>query len=101
MSLFSDIPSDQGLKSVVDAVKCLQNRLAKLAGPGPHSLCELGIDDSDYQWLCQWAERLPRGTLSLSRWMAGALVLLLAAEAARRDAQEGHVWPVNAEPLPA
>lgn len=97
MSLFSDLRPDRGLKTVVEAVKRLTDKLTRLQGPGPHSLCELSPDESDYQWLCQWAAHLSCGTLSLSRWLTGALALFLAAEAARREAQEGEVWPFMQE----
>ena len=80
----------------------------------PRSLCEINGDEDDYQWLCGWASYLtPR---HLQRWLydfvarratalqthgvtlsyadaAGCLLLLLAAESARRDASEGNLWP--------
>ena len=80
----------------------------------PRSLCEIKGDEDDYQWLCGWASDLtPR---DLQRWLydfvsrrttalqthgvtlsyadaAGCLLLLLAAESARRDASEGNLWP--------
>ncbi len=94
MSLFSDLPHNQELKGVAKAVMRLQETLAQLPGAGPHSLCELCPDEADYQWLCHWAAHLSCGAVSLTRWLSGALALFLAAEAARREAQEGHVWPI-------
>jgi hypothetical protein len=94
MSLFDGLPPDNGARTVVDAVKRIEDQLARLPGPGPHSLCEVGASEADYQWLCRWAAKLSYGPVTLTRWMAGALALLLASEAARREAQEGHVWPV-------
>ena len=79
----------------------------------PRSLCETQADEDDYEWLCEWAGRLT--PQHLQRWLfgfksrmvalqagiislsyaeaAGCLLLLLAAESARREASEGSLWP--------
>jgi hypothetical protein len=64
MSLFSDIQPDQGIKTVIEAVKRLQERLP---WHRPHSLCEAGARESDYQWLCHWAEHLSYDTVKLTK----------------------------------
>jgi hypothetical protein len=81
MSLFSDLPPDDGPKTVGEAVKRLREKLTGLRGPGRHSLCEVCPDKVDYQWLCQWAAHLSCQTVSLTHWQTGALALFLAAEA--------------------
>jgi hypothetical protein len=78
----------------------------------PRSLCEIQADEDDYLWLCSWAWQLTY--YQLRRWLsgvnsrrtiaqsgnlvlsyaesAGCLLLLLAAEAGRREAREGNLW---------
>ena len=112
MNVFRDIAigSDDGSLLVTPARAVADRTLAMLE---PRSLCEIQPDENDYQWLCGWAERLtPR---HLQRWLsgfnsrmvafqsgavslshsdaAGCLLLLLAAESARREASEGNIWP--------
>lgn len=114
MGLFSGSPSVfpvEGNNILVTAGKTVIARLNEL--PPPRSLCELQINEEDYQYLCIWARQLTsaqlRGWLdgTSSRMMAfeigslrfsyaevvGCLLLLLASEAARREAREGYVWP--------
>ena len=112
MNVFCDIAtgSDDGTLLVTPA-RVVADRT--LAMPEPRSLCEVQPDEDDYQWLCGWAKRLtPR---HLQKWLsgfnsrmvafqsgdvvlscadaAGCLLLLLAAESARREASEGNIWP--------
>jgi hypothetical protein len=94
MSLFSDLPPDQGSETITEAVQRLQEKLSRLPSLEEHSLCELCPDELDYNWLCRWAEHLSWPAAEEGGWKTGALTLFLAAELARRDAQEGHIWPV-------
>src|SRR5260370_14164897 len=94
MSLFSGIPPDRGASTVVEAAKRVEETLSQLPRLGPHSLCEIRPTNADYDWLCEWAAHLTYEVVIFRQWRVGALALLLAAEAARREADEGHVWPV-------
>jgi len=73
--------------------------------PSPRSTAELGLGPEDVEWLRVWAggmsaaaarwsgDRRLLGDLQATRQQAFGLVfLVLAAETARRDAAEGHVW---------
>lgn len=112
MNVFSDIAvgldDDSLLMSPAQAVAD-----RTLALPEPRSLCEIQPDENDYLWLCGWAGRLT--PWHMQRWLsgfrsraialqsgavvlshsdaAGCLLLLLAAESARREASEGNIWP--------
>ena len=100
--LFSNIDPKGGEETIHAAVLAIVRRLQAL--PAPRSLCEVGVHNEDYRWLCTWAWDL---TPQIAyKWLAGSwsgvakgadaggsLLLLLAAEAARREAREGHVWP--------
>ena len=97
MGLFATLPFDRGTKTVEEALTLLKKKLAQLPGRGPYSLCEVRPDDNDHQWLRQWASCLQMGTVYQMGWQTGGLALLLIAETARRDAQEGHLWPVMQE----
>jgi hypothetical protein len=100
--LFSGIDPKGGEGTIHAAVLAIVRRLQAL--PTPRSLCELGGNSEDYRWLCEWAWDLTPQIAD--KWLAGfwsgiakgadaggSLLLLLAAEAARREAREGHVWP--------
>ena len=82
------------------AVAALLDRL-----PSPRSIAELRLGPEDIEWLRAWAGGMPAaaarwsgdrrllGDLQATRQQAFGLVfLVLAAETARRDAAEGHVW---------
>jgi hypothetical protein len=99
--LFSNIDPRGGDETIYAAVTAIVRRA--LALPMPRSLCEVGGNDADYRWLCTWAWNLTPQTAY--KWLAdswpgmakgtnagGSLLLLLAAEAARREAREGYVW---------
>lgn len=107
----TDWNSEQGVERLAERVLSALSRI-----PEPRSLCEVRLDGSDYELLREWALSLRPGLVrtwlegpgamsSLSigvsaaiRWRArrldvmGCLLLLVAAEATRRDASEGEVW---------
>lgn len=110
MKLFTDIAPIDGDATILRAVRAITSQLDQL--PTPRSLCEMGMDEEDYQWLCAWAHNLTRHTVQwwlYPLWAAGSIVssssdisrfegggclfLLLSAEVARREAREGFVWP--------
>lgn len=117
MALFTEIDpaeSDAAIEQAVERL-CLA---AAAHGFGPlrvWSLAELAPDDSDYRWLCRWAECLDPGTAE--RWLSdrravktgchvapgeasiGLLLLFLFAEKARRVASEANLWSVLADGL--
>lgn len=98
------------VEGMVAAVGAVVQRLGKL--PPPRSLCELCLDRQDYDWLRTWAQNLPLDLVQewadavLPRMInvdgdrfthlevAGTLLLMVAAETARREAREGLLWPV-------
>ncbi len=99
-SLFSHIDPKSDEQAIHAAVLVIVKRLQAL--PAPRSLCEIGASDEDSRWLCTWAWGVRPQTAY--RWLAaswpgisggadagGSLLLLLAAEVARRQAQEGYV----------
>lgn len=113
MSLLASVPPDCGHQTILQVAQLLASEVARL--PRPRSLCELRLDHKDYEWLCSWAHKLssstarawltgvgvrPDGTAPIrlrGREAIGALLLLLAAEIARREAREGYLWsPVQA-----
>ena len=82
------------------AVAALLDRL-----PSPRSIAELRLRPEDVEWLRAWAggmsaaaarwsgdRRLLRDLQATRQQAFGLLFLVLAAETARRDAAEGHVW---------
>jgi len=110
MKLFTGIDPIDGDATILRAIEAVTTQLNQL--PMPRSLCEMGMDEEDYQWLCNWANNLTRLTVQwwlYPLWAAGSIVspssdisrfegggclfLLLSAEVARREAQEGFVWP--------
>lgn len=115
MKIFRQIEPHHGDHSITTASRALATALSCL--PAPRSLCEVGCDDEDYDWLLQWAQRL--AAERASRWLIpyghntfdgaltmrhpeaiGVLLLLLAAETARREAREGYVWSVFQDKFP-
>ena len=112
MRIFKDLsPVGAGDTSLVNIVNAVIPRLYSL--PAPRSLCELNMDEEDYQWICRWARLLSEsrvrrwlddahfrsielreggGTLTYAEAF-GCIFLLLASEIARREAREGSVWP--------
>lgn len=111
--LFSDLAPDQE-KVICQAVERVLDRaqtLGLLASP-PWSLCELRLDEDDFDWLLGWAEfwtasearhwlsRSHRfgvmlgGRETTSIAAAGALLLVVCAECARREGSEGQIWPI-------
>ena len=112
MRVFDTSTSVIGNAALEYAIHVIVARLTQL--DAPRSLCELHLDEDDYQWLCKWANRHRRSRLQL--WLEdrrrsnasilfetfnltygeafGVLFLLLASETARREANEGQIWPV-------
>ncbi len=94
-------PNEPGsVARAAEAVAALLERL-----PSPRSIAELHLGPEDVEWLRAWAGGMPAaaarwsgdrrllGDLQATRQQAFGLVfLVLAAETARRDAAEGHVW---------
>ena len=111
MNIFRGIGSPQPTDAVLsEAAGLVVGKVT--SATALRSLCEIQIDQDDYQWLCSWARQLPyqqlRGWLSGANSRrallqsgslvltyaeaAGCLLLLLAAEAGRREASEGNLW---------
>lgn len=107
MKLFTGIDARRGDQTIGAAFRIIGKRVKAL--PPPRSLCEVGADSEDSHWLCTWAWSLQPQTalkwlteyrrgagdnapVALSQ-VIGSLFLFLAAEAARREAREGYVWP--------
>lgn len=103
MKLFAGIDVRGGDKTIAAAFRAIGDRVETL--PAPRSFCEVGADTEDYHWLCSWAWSLkpqtaltwlteyPQGSGDGGSRFIGGLLLFLAAEAARREAREGFVWP--------
>ena len=111
MRVFKDLSRvGAGDTSLVNIVNAIIPRLYSL--PAPRSLCELNMDEDDYQWICRWARLLSESRVR--RWLDnvyfrsfelresggaltyaeafGCVFLLFASEIARREAREGSVW---------
>src|SRR3712207_2634897 len=109
MSLLSDLSITDGEAAFRAASRRVADRLDEL--PAPRSLCELRLEDDDVAWLRAWARSLSPSWLRITLGglgrtepvhaesrlrrveALGCLLLLVATEAARRDAREGAVWP--------
>ena len=112
MKIFRDLsPVGAGDTSLFNIANAVIPRLLSL--PAPRSLCELHMDEDDYQWICRWARLLSES--KVRRWVEydhfrsfqfresggaltyaesfGCMFLLLASEIARREAREGLAWP--------
>lgn len=92
-----------GPDSTAQAAGAVASVLDRL--PSPRSTAELGLGPEDVEWLRVWASGL---SAAAARWSGdrrlladlqatrqqafGLVFLVLAAETARRDAAEGHVW---------
>jgi hypothetical protein len=96
VALFHGIDPVDGDGPVQAAARVVEGALDRLQKP--RSLCEVRLPWDDYQWLLQWARKLsPRTCRHFLDWSRGArtlgtLLLLVASETARRDAQQGHIW---------
>ena len=110
MKIFERLEPDGSDETLINAAELVVSRLYNI--PSPRSLCEMQTDEEDYQWLRRWGTRLIGSRVQ--RWLDGisanqialnmngrnltyaeafgCLFLLLASEAARRDASEGGVW---------
>ena len=111
MKVFQGLEPSATHEGLLNGVRAVVPHLRMLAAP--RSLCEIGLDGNDYEWLCRWARRqIP----SRVRWnleglhsisiaftvdgdnltyaeVMGCMLLLLASEAGRREASEGSLWP--------
>ena len=106
MRVFTSIEPGCDRKSMIDTALAVHGRLLDLRRI-PRSLCEVGLDEEDYQWMLRWGELLE--VRAINMWLSsrpykegkstpmnavlGLLLLLLAAEVTRRESQEGTVWP--------
>ena len=110
--IFSDLVADEAnvLCQAVERIVERAQELGLLASP-PWSSCQLKLDEDDFAWLLDWAEFWEAG--EAKRWtnkhqlfkvnlaereltsfeVAGALLLVFCAECARREGNEGEVWP--------
>ncbi|WP_417385358.1 hypothetical protein [Gimesia sp.] len=88
----------QTTKSVDTISRLVEDMQSRLPSEPPRSLCELRLSKSEYDNLCLWAkERLTRSMIRLSGWRAGAIILILITEVARREAIGHRLWPIVAE----
>lgn len=109
MGIFQSIPTDKGGETIRAAQKEIIHRAnANHLTADGWSLAELWLDDSDYEWLINWARELDEETCS--RWLLpgqtaafwgnpqtrragiGVLMLLLAAEQKRRGLVDDKDW---------
>src|SRR5271166_3152200 len=114
MAIFDAVDPCVGADTVEQAVgaviECARRRGIS-PGALPWSIAELRADGADFDWLCRWAQglesRTARGWLQ-NGWASfvsegrrrvpqqaaiGLLLMMLAAEAARREATEKTLWP--------
>ena len=114
MRIFKGLTPSSDEETLLNAVRNMASELYRI--PAPRSLCEIQIDEEDYQWLRQWARRLTgwrvqrwldgissrQIALNVREWNLtyseafGCMFLLIASEAARREANEGQVWTQSA-----
>ncbi len=112
MRVFQGLTVGGDEEILINATRNVASELYRI--PSLRSLCEIQIDEEDYQWLRQWARRLTgrrvqgwldgvsskRIALNISgrnltyAEAFGCMFLLLASESARREASEGRVWSV-------
>ena len=111
MRVFQGLEPSATPECLVDSVRAVTSHLDRLSAP--RSLCEIGLDGDDYEWLCRWARRqnpsrvrrsleglhsilialtVNRDNLTYAEAM-GCMFLLLASEVGRREATEGSLWP--------
>ncbi len=111
--LFQDISSDDSNAVILAVEKILQHasQLKFFPTVRPWSLCELGADEADFEWLLAWArewnyrdaDRWTNGHQlfvteinghEISSFQAvGTLLLLFCAECVRREGREDSIWP--------
>lgn len=98
---------DDCLSNAVSAVLARARTRGLWPGKARWSTAELGPDETDIAWLKAWAWQLRGVTLLpwLNSWQqheasgltgagsVGLLLMVMAAEAARREATEGTLWP--------
>lgn len=98
---------DDCLAAAVSAVLATARMRGLWPGRARWSTVELGLDDADLAWLQAWAWQLRGTTLLpwLSSWRqheasgltgagsVGLLLMVMAADSARREATEGTLWP--------
>lgn len=108
--IFGQIEDRAGVATIEEAARAMLDR-AREKGllSGPWSLTELAPTDYDYIWLRVWIKRLDKNTVdycsSLFRrfeWSGneyplqaafGLLLMMWISESARRNAEEGTLWP--------
>ena len=110
MRIFKGLTPSGDEETLINATRNVVSELYRI--PAPRSLCETHIDEEDYQWLQRWSRRL--SGWRVQRWLDGissrqialnvsgrnltyseafgCMFLLIASEAARREANEGQVW---------
>ena len=110
MRIFRGLTASGDEETLINTARNLASELYRT--PAPRSLCEIQIDEEDYHWIRQWARRLVGWRVQ--RWLDGissrqialnvsggnltyseafgCMFLLIASEAARREANEGQVW---------
>ena len=111
MGIFDGTVPPLGGDEVPAAVTAIRRRAEVMnLLSAPWSLAELCADEEDYEWLRAWGQALNRRSLGLwlgCPWLMftaggeqfsrpagiGLLLLFLFAELARREANEGTVWP--------
>lgn len=113
MKIFQGIPARDGEKTIREGIAAILERAQEQRLLSRKwSLAELQLDTEDYNWLCDWAQNLSGkmvqiwleerpwrplsvGTLTCTYSAAlGSLLLLFAAETARRKATEGFLWSI-------
>lgn len=67
----------------------------------PRSLCELELEETDYQALRKFIrDRLTRSDVRLAGWKAAAVIFDFAVEVARRKAVGHRLWAIVADEFP-
>lgn len=118
MRVFQGLSTSNHETTLVNAMRAIVSNLNKLTAP--RSLCEIHMDEEDYDWLCRWALQLVPGRVQrgldglYSRSIAlqvggdnythaeaiGSMFLLLASETGRREASEGSLWSAVRRQVP-
>lgn len=113
MKIFQGIPARDGEKTIREGIAAILERAQEQRLLSRKwSLAELQLDTEDYNWLCDWAQNLSGKMVQI--WLEerpwrplsvgtrectysaalGSLLLLFAAETARRKATEGFLWSI-------
>lgn len=111
MEVFRDLPAGNDYQVMEAAIIAILRRAEQLNVTSvAWSLVELGLDHDDFTWLCTWARQLKYGVtrrcLREGQWQRfqiaheaysyaeciGLLLLLIACEVARREADERGLW---------